>query len=867
MIPIHLELKGFLSYQEPARLDFTTFELACISGINGAGKSSLLDAMTWALFGQARKRDEALVNAQSNSAEVVYTFAYEGNIYRVRRALPRGKTSQLEFQIWQGAQGNGSVDLHSFLEGQGRWKPLSGATLRATQELIQQTLRMDYDTFVNASFFLQGRADQFTQQRPGDRKRILSSILGLEIWDVYHTRALEMRRGVEQEIDRTDTLLREIHQELEQEPKRKSDLARLENELIRITEARKTQQTSLDQIKKIADTVAEQRKLVHALGGQSENTARQLNELIERRNQRQAEREKYAGILARAEEIQNAYRAWEQARTDLEYWNEIAIRFHEQEKRRQPHLQEIASARARLEQERDTLTRQSGEVERQVIAREDLLNKIEAMKGEAATIETELSGRAGIEAELNIARAKQAEAKAENPRLKTEMDTLKERIEQLQDVEGASCPVCGKPLGSDERLQMITDLTSQGQAMGDRYRGNLSLLRDSDQNVQALEEHLRQHAQLETRLGKHRENLAQLSTQLEQLDRQKTTWEEQGASRLEEVLTLLEKEGYALEARAQLMSIDAELKNLGYDPARHAAAREQELNGRSTANELNALQKAQATLAPLDREIQGLDDQAARLESEHSKQEKTYSDAAAALAAAEAQLPDIDEARRRLYEIQEQEQQIRMEFGAAQQRVTNLEDQKKRQKTLSQQRDELAGTVSQYRKLEAAFGKNGVPALLIEQALPQIETKANEILERLSGGSMSVRFETRSPYKDKSREDLKETLDIQISDGAGTRDYEMFSGGEAFRVDFAIRLALSEVLAQRAGARLQTLVIDEGFGSQDSEGRQRLIEAINMVRQDFARILVITHIDELKEAFPNRIEVEKTADGSSIRVV
>jgi exonuclease SbcC len=62
-------------------------------------------------------------------------------------------------------------------------------------------------------------------------------------------------------------------------------------------------------------------------------------------------------------------------------------------------------------------------------------------------------------------------------------------------------------------------------------------------------------------------------------------------------------------------------------------------------------------------------------------------------------------------------------------------------------------------------------------------------------------------------------------------------------------------------------VIDEGFGSQDTEGRQRLIEAINLVRQDFAKILVITHIDELKDAFPTRIEVEKTLRGSTVKVV
>ena len=95
----------------------------------------------------------------------------------------------------------------------------------------------------------------------------------------------------------------------------------------------------------------------------------------------------------------------------------------------------------------------------------------------------------------------------------------------------------------------------------------------------------------------------------------------------------------------------------------------------------------------------------------------------------------------------------------------------------------------------------------------------------------------------------------------------MFSGGEAFRVNFAIRLALSRVLAQRAGARLQTLVIDEGFGSQDAEGRQRLIEAINLVGHDFAKVLVITHLEELKDAFPARIEVEKTPQGSQVRVL
>jgi len=242
------------------------------------------------------------------------------------------------------------------------------------------------------------------------------------------------------------------------------------------------------------------------------------------------------------------------------------------------------------------------------------------------------------------------------------------------------------------------------------------------------------------------------------------------------------------------------------------------------------------------------------------------SEAAAALAAAQAQAPDLESAERIKQDLQERENQITMEMGGARQAVLVLDDLRARRDELEEQRESLGGLVGQHRSLERAFGPQGVPALLIEQALPQIERKANEILEKL-GGDMSVSFLTQTAFKDKKREDKRETLDIQIRDGAGRRDYEMFSGGEAFRVNFAIRLALSEMLAQRAGARLQTLVIDEGFGTQDAQGRQRLIEAINTVRSDFAKILVITHIDELKEAFPTRIEVQKTNQGSSIQVI
>ena len=209
MIPLQLSLAGFLSYREPVELDFTGFELACIAGPNGAGKSSLLDAITWALFGQARKRDDAIINTQSNAAYVSLIFAYEGNVYRVQRTKPRDKTAMLEFHILQGAL---TSDLE--LKDLKSWKPLTERTLRDTETRIEQVLRLDYETFVNAAFFLQGKADRFTQQRPGDRKRILGSILGLEVWEVYRQRAADRRKALEGEVAGLDGRLQEIAAEL-----------------------------------------------------------------------------------------------------------------------------------------------------------------------------------------------------------------------------------------------------------------------------------------------------------------------------------------------------------------------------------------------------------------------------------------------------------------------------------------------------------------------------------------------------------------------------------------------------------------------------------------------------------------------------
>ena len=858
MIPIKLSINGFLSYREPVELDFTTFNLACISGQNGAGKSALLDAITWALFGQARKRDESIINNHPSvdAAEVILDFDYEGNRYRVQRTNPRGKTSSVEFFILARIPGE-----------EPRWKTLTERTLRETDKKIEDTLRMDFDTFTNASFFLQGKADQFATARPGERKRILSNILGLEIWETYRERASQRRREKEKEVRELDGRISEIQAELDEGPQRKKHLEELESRLETLSQQRKERATALDTVRRLQAALDEQRKMVQTMRAQLDSALQKQERTWETLEARKNEKSSYDAILAKAEAIEKAYQDWQRNRQELEAMEAVAEQFRKHEALRHEPLGIIRAEEARLTQEVVGLEEKRANLEKASAQVEVLKGQLDQAQQKIEASQALLKTREELEKAIRDLQADHAEAKAENPRLYTEMQELKERIDQLQAADGVDCPLCGKPLAAEEREDLVQSLTEDGKTMGDSYRENQKLLKEFEGRLQEMGGKLADLKGVEAELREATRVADQIENQLDRLQEEEKEWQKVGAPRLREIQEILVKESYAEDARDRLKEIEVELEELGYDVEAHQSLREAEQSGREAEADLRALEGARAALAPIVREIKHLGEQLAEMDKDLASLTETHDTAVAKLAAAEVDIPDVSQAESDLHDIQEQENRLRMEVGGARQKVAVLDTLKSRKAGFTAEREELTQLIANLKQLERAFGKDGVPALLIEQALPEIEESTNDLLSRLTNGRMSFSFLTQREYKDASREDLKETLDIIISDSVGQRDYEMYSGGEAFRVNFSIRLALSQVLARRAGARLQTLVIDEGFGSQDAQGRQRLVEAINLVRDDFEKILVITHLEELKDAFPTRIEVEKTPQGSQLTVV
>jgi exonuclease SbcC len=483
------------------------------------------------------------------------------------------------------------------------------------------------------------------------------------------------------------------------------------------------------------------------------------------------------------------------------------------------------------------------------------------------TLTQEINNAADLESLLTALETKKKALHLENGELRARMQDLRERIEQLAQVDDAACPLCGQPLTQEHRAELSADLTAKGTSLGDQHRANKKAVEDAEEEEVALRQARRNLEKNKSELVQYQNEIAKLDLRLQEIRKAEQAWQAEGALNLAKAEESLNADDFLPDVRLKITEEEVRLAELGYDARAHQLLKAEEEAARPAVDAYNRLQTAQSAVEELQA---GLADLSANLQAaalERGNLQAEYDSKAAELAAAQAGLPDITQTQSALTSAKLTVSRVQMRLGGIRQQLATIEQQKQNLVTIRQDAEATRRTIRDLEQVQKAFGKDGVPAMIIEQAIPELEDQANEILSRLSDHTMSVTFPTQREYKDAKRSDKRETLDINISDGGSVRDYETFSGGEAFRINFAIRLALSRVLAKRAGAKLQTLVIDEGFGNQDTQGRQRLVEAINLIRQDFRKILIITHIEELKDFFPDRIEVTKTPEGSQAEVV
>ncbi|HEY7295452.1 MAG TPA: SMC family ATPase [Dehalococcoidia bacterium] len=854
MVPLRLRMHNFLCYRESCPpLDFAGISMACLSGENGHGKSALLDAITWAVWGQARgKSDDELIHLGRVDMEVEFDFRINDVRYRVLRKRRKGTVNSpgrtvLEFQVLSGEF----------------WKPLSGTTVRDTQQRIVEAVRLDYETFRNSAFLMQGRADEFTVKPPNDRKKVLAEILGLGAYDGYEAKSRDERRRWEAEARRLEVLLEQYAGVLGQEPQHRRERDELRAELQQI-------EADLLQQRELQTALREAERAVQLLRAQAENAAKEQDSAQQHVSRAEAElaaqRRTLKGLgdlLQRAQDIRAQYAALRAAREveadQSKRLRDVSALQHDEEAALRQIEREEQALTTRIEQRQTEAKRHCEVIVRARDAEQERAG-LATLGGEVKLLERRLrEARQELEEESNTA----GQLDAENKRLRADMEELKRRMDALA-AAGAECPICRGALDEAGKERIRQTYTSDGSRLAVLFRENKRRKEAADARAARLRDDT---VRLEREAEPRRRAVERRAAELERLERDAAEAHAALPPIERELIELRERlatGAFAAEARKQLEGVRAAIAREQYDRVAHDRAS-------GEARRLAAVEDDHLHLQRAEETERAAREATRRAECELLEWTERRDAARATCERLAQQLGAQPDPRQQLLRLAEQigalegqERRTRQALGAAEQKLEDCATARRLHAAAESELAAARGKEQIYDDLAVAFGKRGVQALIIDSVLPEIEDEANRLLSRMTNGRMSVALSTQRATQ---KGTVAETLDVTISDELGTRAYELFSGGEAFRINLALRIALSKLLAHRAGAPLPTLVVDEGFGTQDAAGRERLLEAMNAVSNDFECMIVITHIDELKDQFEQQIRVEKTPDGSIARVV
>lgn len=973
MIPLRIRMKNFLSYRgETPVFEFASIHIAVLSGENGSGKSSFLEAIHWAVWGKARLRDSEIIHMGETHMYVEFEFAVNQNTYRIHRSFVAGRRGGSKLELYQATD---TTRTH--------WASLTKNTSNETQSfIITAVVGMSYDVFANSAYLRQGQADAFTQLTPAERREILAQILEIDIYETYREQVKTRRDTLRIEEATLKTQMRTDEETAATIPQLTQQLSdaevRRDNALLFLSYAETVLSLQHTRVT-LATTTAHHRDVTQVMTQLDTDIAH------------------ISTALAQRATIETQYHQLEALEQQARALRGQRAQFEQLSTQRHAAQTEITAASHILDMKIVTLTQQITHLADTLTHHADARARYNQLEAQIATHDTDPTRVAHIHTQRQIQQAAITSHQHAIQRIHTltkEQQQLQQRIDELERAtqpwdtlttrlaEGESaqkrlrqleqqrtqygdavatthahreiikqrgldmrdkkavltinqpCPTCQTMMDEAHYTMAVANFDNEITHLREQYTALTTTHQQQTMQLRALDDEITSCTQLVDEMGDIRRALGaieaardelarahthatllasehsalsqedhqhaldtltaeldaleeqyqaavmrqaqyealtqqqtQLRTELERLDLQ-ATQKMHAETQLATAITQQAQGTYALEARQILQDIDDQLATLGYDAD----------TDRDIQHQIDALADVRTQyneLAVLAERVDALHHR--RVEAQqHAQQlfeaiQSLQSEVDRLLSTSEQLKPQLetrDLHGQPLQLKQQAESEIRHRTEHVNQLTYKLSAANDAQRRLAPQQSRLAQVaidVQRHDVLEKAFSGRGIQAMIIrDHAVPALEFETNEILARMSDNQLHLHISTNTVTQ---AGHMRETIEINVSDATGTRQLEAFSGGEAFRISFALRIALSKLLHQRSGHPLETLIIDEGFGTQDANGRERLVEAINSISSDFRTILVITHIQELRDLFPVQIAFQRVNGSSSWEVL
>jgi DNA repair protein SbcC/Rad50 len=792
MRPIRLEMEGFTAFRKTTVIDFEGTEIFVLSGPTGSGKSSIIDAITFALYGSIPRYDDLklvhpVISQGKLLMKVRFDFEVGGKRYtatRVVRKTGKDQATTKEARLQCGEE------------------VLAGSA-REMSDKVRELFGLDFEQFNTCIVLPQGQFARFLNEKPAKRQELLKDLLNMGIYGQIGSKAREIAATTEAALAVKEQLLAELTVYTP---------AVLQSEIER-----------LQQLQGLKTTLEEHQTAFDASSTRLKKKADELSDRIAILDRLNRQKIPDPGIL------------WESYQTAKE--------------RRAKDQTLLETAESTLEEFTQLLDQLPDpmEVKDQIHQREVLLSNLDKREKLQTRLQMTEIRRTQAETELESCQRQYQEVRQQYEESR-KIHQLHAIIRDLKP--GDPCPVC-------ERELIRKPL--------DRSGGQPALL---EKEVYQWDEKVREAEKTRTSLDAEHQSVARqihLLVEEEEAIGSRIS-PDQDIDSLKNTLTEIHRQGEAI--RSQKESVKVLRQNV------EQARQDQERLARQIAGLWDQFDQIRDNLALLEPPVSNRQDLAGTLQNfrtwvsaKVSEQEEVVADINADLEETTLKIGSVQETMKGLLagagitwaDDEPWQDRIVTTISECHGRILQIEEGMERQKILKQEIMAGRQEIALHKKLGLHLKANAFERWLLQEAFRNLVHDGSARLRELSSGDYSFA--------------LDESLNFDIVDHRNAdevRSSRTLSGGETFLASLALALSLADQIAELAAggtAKLESMFLDEGFGTLDSDTLDTVAGTIETLSARGRMIGLVTHVKDLAERMPVQFRVRKGPDTSTVEKI
>lgn len=895
MIIRQLELKNFLSHDH----SLVNFDkgVTVIYGHNGAGKSSLIDAVKFALFGEKRGGQIAdLIRRGATDMEVDLDFEIGSDKYRISRIMGLGKS--------------GINKRDATLT---KNESVLSTTVKSVDATVGGILGIDRDAFMNSVFVEQGEIDTLISKTSSERERTFSRILGLDLLGKYADDLGKLSRETDATLMSFSNLAENIDQMEAAITEKKGLIEEIRNEILAVSKEKKSTVDALSTAEKERSELQSSIADLKSAATNLENRKDILSQVQERVRQRTAEIEGLKGkleqlssgidsdLMNKADIISEFFSISEPLSSKKEIIRDLEERIGKLEKMASDiksleqgyktygeldrKLSELKQKSPTLEEKDAKFTAAKKRLEEVKLESEQKRSNLESVYYKLKekfglgdfTRESVMKLKSEIETDRNEVNGKIQEIKALVGRYNTELKEISEKRSRLPTSD--KCPLCLQELSEDHRKRIdkeytereanirksLSDLAAAKNKLDEKITGigeKLNTLNAGDVDQSLVDLHYMEKLKKETEelssslpeMKADHEAYSSFKEELSQTERKMVTLRNTYDQYRSIEITLSSSDLEELKDRhcttqEEISSNEKKLatliKQLGFTPEPEVKGKISEMRERERglSKVKEDLTSAKISLSSdieksdeLKKEIEALEKKL----TDFSELEKKFSEVSAG----------YDNINRKLHEIIGKESSLITSMESESRNMDSLEENLAKLRKDLQTVENMKKSIVTINKLRSCFDRDGIQKAIRKDSAVYITNRVREY-----SSSFNLDFDDVN---------INEDMSIEVSQNGNIESIDMLSGGEKVALAIALRLSLATYVMES----IKTIVMDEPTTYLDEDRRSNLKDIIQYTfRGDetpVPQMVIVTHHKELGSVADNVFEISKKSGVSQV---